>query len=186
MDNIYDDSILLIGGMSIGKSTISKLLSEKTNMKVISTDAVRSNLLNTISNYSFEKQLEIRKEKGYKGEMEYLIPYTNKTLNKVIDELSDPSIIDIGAFFKNQLTDNLIEKIKQFKNIVLLYSDNNEEILKRRNIDPKSEIGQIYLETLNNNVLEELCTRKINVDNQSPEEIVNEIVKNNKNNLIRF
>ena len=41
MDSIYENSILLIGGMAIGKSTISELLSKSTSMPIVSTDAVR-------------------------------------------------------------------------------------------------------------------------------------------------
>ncbi len=62
MNDIYEKSILLIGGMAIGKSTISELLGKKLNMNTISIDAEKDKLLSTIPNYSLEKQLEIRKQ----------------------------------------------------------------------------------------------------------------------------
>ena len=180
MNDIYNESIILIGGMAIGKSTIAQQLSEITNMPIISTDAVRDEVLDSIPDYSFEKQLQIRSEKGYKGEMEYLIPYSNITIGKVIDELKTPSIIDLGALFQNQLNDELIGKIKSFKNIILLYSSNNEEILKRRSIDPNSELGRIYLQTLDNSLYESIATKTINVDNMSIDDIISEIISNDK------
>lgn len=180
MNNVFYESIILIGGMAIGKSTIAQHLSKITNMKVISTGAVRCEVLENIPGYNFEKQLQIRKEKGFKGEMEYLIPYSNIAISETIDKLNTPSIIDIGAFFPNQLNNELIEKIKLFKKIILLYSNNNNEILKRRKIDSNSELGKIYIQTLDNSLYESIATKMINVDNMSIDDIINEIIYNNK------
>ena len=178
----YDNTILLIGGMSVGKSTVSKLLGSEFGIPVVSIDGIRSETLDKTPNHSFEKQLEIRKEKGYKGEMEYLIPFTNLVINKVLDDINIPAIIDLGAFFKDQIDINLANKIKQFKHVIYLYPEDKLEILKRRNIDPNSEIGKIYLETLDNPIYDELCTKKINIDNLSPEDILKEIINNKKTN----
>ena len=177
MNNVYNDSVLLIGGMAIGKTTVSDLLGEKLNMKVYSIDAIKHEVLENVPKYSFEKQLDIRKEKGFKGELEFLIPYVNLTTNQVIDNLDKPAIIDLSSIFENQFDDDLVSKIKKFKNIIYLYSNNNNDILKRRNIDPNSELGKIYLESLQSNEYDKLCTLKICVDNKTPEEIINEIMK---------
>lgn len=60
-DDVYEKSILLIGGMAIGKSTISELLAEKLKMSIISIDAKKDELLQSSSEYNFEMQLQIRK-----------------------------------------------------------------------------------------------------------------------------
>ena len=44
MNDIYEKSILLIGGMAIGKSTISELLGKELNMNTISIDAEKDKL----------------------------------------------------------------------------------------------------------------------------------------------
>ena len=177
MNNIYENCILLIGGMSIGKSTISELLGNSLRMNVVSIDAVKHEILEKNPNYNFETQLKIRKEKGYYGEIDYLIPFLNMSLEYTIDNLSKPCIIDLNAFFENQLNNTLINKIKQFNNIVYLYTDQKENILERRKIDINSELGKIYLTTLNNPINDVLCSIKINVDNKTPEEIVNSIIE---------
>ena len=178
MNTIFNESIILIGGMSIGKSTIAQLLNKQTNMPIISTDAVRCEVLESMSNYSFDKQLLIRKEKGFKGEMEFLIPYSNIAITKVLDSIKTPSIIDVGAFFPNQLTDEIIEKFSKFKRVILLETNNINNILKRRNINPNSEIGKIYLQTLDSSLYDSIATQKINIDDMSEDEIINKIVSN--------
>ena len=125
--------------------------------------------------YSFEKQLEIRNKDGFKGEMEYLKPYSNIAINRAIDELSCPSIVDIGAFFQNQINDEIIKKIKRFKKVIWLYSDNIREILKRRKIN--DEMIEIYIQTLNHSLYKLLSTYKINVNEKTPDEIIN-IIRN--------
>ena len=176
MNDVFAKSIILVGGMAIGKSTIAQHLNETTNMPIISTDAVRCEILESIPGYSFEKQLQIRREKGFKGEMEYLIPYSNIAISKIIDELSTPSIIDMGAIFSNQLDAELIKKIQLFKNVILLYSNNISEVLKRRNISPNSEFEKIYMQTLDVSLYESIVTKRINVDNMSKDDIINAIL----------
>ncbi len=176
MDKIFTKSIVLIGGMAIGKSTTAELLHQKLKMPYFSSDAIRCDVLEKTPDYSFEKQLEIRKKEGYKGEMKFLNPYSNIAINNIIDDLKQPSILDIGTFFPDQLNKELITNLKQFKNIIFLYSNNPYEIIKRRKIDPQSELGQIYLNTLNSPIYDQLFTKKINVDKKTPEEIVNEII----------
>ena len=176
MNNVYYNSILLIGGMSIGKSTVSEILSKKLNIPVVSVDAYKDEVLLEDPNYNFDKQLEIRKNQGYIGEMNFLTPYVNKALSRILDNISFPQIIDISSL--NTINENkqLISKIRKFKNVILLYSKSNEEILRRRNIDINSELGQIYLKTLKNPIDKKICTKKINVDSKTPEEITKEII----------
>ena len=176
MEDIYEKSILLIGGMAIGKSTVSEILSEKLNMELISSDAKKDEFLLSIPDYSFEKQLQIRKEYGFNAEANYLLSYLELTLNNILDSLNVPTIIDIGALNTTKLDMLSISKLKKFKNIILLKSDNLENILKRRNVLPNSELASVYIKTHRNPNNEFLCTQIICVDNKTPEEIVNEII----------
>lgn len=176
MNDIYEKSILLIGGMAIGKSTISELLAERLNMNIISTDAKKDELLLSLPNYSFEKQLQIRKQYGFNAEVNYLLPYLHLTLNNILDFLNTPSIIDIGALNTIDLDTTSISKLRQYKNIILLKSKNLDSILKRRKIASNSDLEKIYIQTHQNPSNEYLSTQVIYVDNKSPEEIVNEII----------
>ena len=175
MDEVYNNSILLIGGMAIGKSTIAKEIAKKTNMPYISTDAYKDKLLDSDKSYSFEKQLKIREKYGYKGEKEFLLPYLLESFKELLDNLKEPSVIDIGALSTFIVDENLRNKLSNFKHVIYLYTENVDEIMNRRNIDKNSELGVIYLETHNNLINEEISTKSINVDNKSIEEIINEI-----------
>lgn len=176
-NDVYEKSILLIGGMAIGKSTISELLARKLEMSAISIDAKKDELLQSLPKYSFEKQLQIRRKYGFSAEAKYLLPYLNLTLNNILDSLRNPVIIDMGALSTMGLDATSISKLRQYKNIILLKSDNLDSILKRREVALNSDLGQIYLETHRNPNNEHLCTQVINVDNKSPEKIVEEILE---------
>lgn len=184
MEYIYEKSILLIGGMSIGKTTISELLGKELKLPILSTDAIKDEILMKDIDYSFGKQLKIRNEKGFEAESKFLIPYLNKTLINILDNLDRQSIIDIGALNTLDLDEELINKITQFKFIVYLKSSNNLSILERRNIDSTSEVGQIYLKTLNNPNNDKLATIIINIDGKIPYEITREIITLIYNNSI--
>lgn len=176
MNDIYEKSILLIGGMAIGKSTISELLANQLNMNIISSDAKKDELLISLPNYSFEKQLQIRRQYGFNAEVNYLLPYLHLTLNNILDFLNTPSIIDIGALNTIGLNKTSIDKLRKYKNIILLKSNDLDSILKRRKITSNSDLEKIYIETHQNPENEHLSTQIIYVDNKSLEEIVNEIV----------
>lgn len=176
MNDIYENSILLIGGMAIGKSTISEMLAKQLNMNIISSDAKKDELLLSLPNYSFEKQLQIRKQYGFNAEVNYLLPYLHLTLNNILDFITTPSIIDIGALNTIGLDTTSINKLKKYKNIILLKSKHLDNILKRRKIMSNSDLEKIYIETHQNPENELLSTYVIYVDNKSSEEIVNEIV----------
>lgn len=176
MEDIYEKSILLIGGMGIGKSTVSKILSKKLNMKLVSSDAKKDELLLSLSDYSFEKQLQIRKQYGFNAEATYLLPYLELTLNNILDSLNVPTVIDIGALNTTKLDIISIRKLKKFKNIVLLKSDDMQRILNRRKVLPNGELETVYIETHQNPNNEFLCTQVICVDNKTTEEVASEIV----------
>lgn len=176
MDEIYKNSILIIGGMGIGKSTISKLLSDKIKLPIISTDAFKDEYLDNIKEYSFDKELEIRNNYGFKKEAEYLIPFLNMSFEYLLDNLKEPSIIDVGGLNTYKINDNLINKISKFNNIILLTTENVEELLNRRGFKVDTEIADIYINTLKNKLNYNLTNKIVNVDNKTPEDITDEII----------
>lgn len=183
MDKIKQESILLIGGMATGKSTVAKYLSNKTNMPVISIDAFKDEFLDSIEEYSFEKQLEIRKENGYIGEMKYLLPFIHSALEQFLNNIDRPYIIDFGTLSTIDLNEEMINKIKEFNNIFLLYSEKN--VSERRDVEKESELDKIYKDTNENPINFMLTDKVINIDNKKTEDIGEEIInKTNKKTLI--
>lgn len=128
---IKEKTIILIGPMGVGKSTISKELSKQTNLEVISLDA-----RDKLSNYYKNE----RKFDNFK-EFEFYLTAS------VLTNLDSPKIIDFGAghsIYENPLMFMEFKKlINNFENVVLLMpSENKEESLniineriKKRGVD---------------------------------------------------
>ena len=116
---ILENSILLIGPMGAGKSTISKRLSEVTDMPRISLDD-RKQLQNFYQNrvrFTNFKDFEFYLTSG------------------VLTSIKEPSIIDFGAghsIYENPIMFYEMQKlIKRFNNIeLILPSENMDESLK--------------------------------------------------------
>ena len=170
-----NESILIIGGMGVGKSTISKLIADKLNIPYKSMDAYRCDYVKDFREYDFETQLELRKKYGFKREKDYLKPWIDKAFNDFLEKLDEPCVIDAGGLNTYEISDELLEKIKNIKNIVLLKNDNIDEILARRDVDKNSDLGEIYINTNNNPVNYELAKIVMDVHGDK-EEIADEII----------
>lgn len=180
---ILDKSILLIGPMGVGKSTISQALSKQLNLPIISLDN-RKQLSNF---YKQEQNFDNLKEFEF-----YL-------MSSVLTSLKEPAIIDFGAghsVYENPLIFYETKKIiSRFKNVEL--------ILPSKQIDESIKIIIDHLRKRGNNINQEiidrnehfltfpsnysLATHIIYTNNLKVEEIVNEIIqksneKNNKKN----
>lgn len=83
----------------------------------------------------------------------------------------------MGALSTIEVDTSSVNKLRRYKYIIWLKSDNLDAILGRRKVDPNSDLGRIYLATHQNPNNEHICTQVINVDNKSPEEIVEEILE---------
>lgn len=107
-DDVFNKSIILIGPMCAGKSTIASLLQQKLNIKQISLDNRKqlAGLYKEKENFDNEKEFDL-----------YLVTYT--LLN-----LKEPTIIDFGrqhSLYENkEMFNKMKELLKNFKNVVLL------------------------------------------------------------------
>lgn len=116
---VTDKSIIFIGPMCAGKSTISKLISEKIKMPLISLDS-REQLA--------EYYNKIGSINGFKLQELALVGY-------VLSELKEPSIINFGA--GHSIQENLIYRMElqkmmsKFKNVVLIEPSRNPEISEK-------------------------------------------------------
>ena len=168
---IKDNTIILIGPMGTGKSTIAKLLaSQIEDEQRISLDS--------------KGQLEglYKREKSFNNFKNFEFVLTGT----VLSSLHRPYIIDFGAGHSIYEDEKLRNKMKimcsEFKNIILLLpTKNNEEnrkiLSERRNFKEGSHKGQDnwHFITAPNNY--ELATDIVYEDGKTSEEVLNEILQ---------
>ena len=170
---ILDDSILIIGPMGVGKSTISNELCKSTELKRLSLD-------------NREQLSQIYKQKpnfNYFKEFEFYLTAT------VLTNINEPMIIDFGAghsIYENPIMFYEIKKlINKFKNVELILPSEdlnkslqiiNERISLRKEKDLKQRMlnNKHFLESPCNY---ELAKDIIYTNNLSLEEVTNIILK---------
>ena len=168
--DILDKSIILIGPMGSGKSSVAKKLSEKTGIERLSLDN-REQLKNIYE-----------KEKEFNHFKEFELYLTTKTLT----DLKDPKIIDFGAghsIYEDEKMYSLAKNlISNFKNVVLLIpSEDKEESIsilnERKGIRPGSnddETNRLFVGLPNNH---EITKYTIYTKDKTPEEISDDLIK---------
>lgn len=117
---ILDNSILLVGPMGTGKTTISKAISQYNNMPLISFDDTKS-------------FLELRSQRENFGKDFKRYEFFLST--SILTSLTEPSVIDFGgghSVYENPLMFYEFKKLlSRFKNVILILpSQNMEESLK--------------------------------------------------------
>lgn len=170
---ILDNSILLIGPMGTGKSTISKKLTEATNMPRISLDD-REQLQNFYQN---------------RGRFTNFKDFEFYLTSSVLTSMQEPSIIDFGAghsVYENPIMFYEMRRlIGKFKNVeLILPSENIDESLKIINerISSRKANGQQNTFDINRHFIESPCnyvlaTDVIYTQNMTQDEITNVILK---------
>ena len=171
-EDVLANSIILIGPMGVGKSTISEELHKKNNLPKVSLD--NRNLLSSI--YSEREKFDNFKDFEF-----YLT-------TRVLSSLKQPAIIDFGAghsIYENPLMFIEMKKfLSRFQNIVYLIPTQDKEtslnIINQRLIDKRGTNNH----QLNDNrhfvyspCNESLATITEYTFDKSPEEISNDIIE---------
>ena len=184
-ENKFNLPIVLIGPLSVGKSTVAKELERKISIRNVPLDAVSQYYYfkHGYSDNHFERlNDELEKEK-------YMKTFDIKVIKDVLADFPK-DIIDFGAGHSHYEDQASIKKAKQilspFKNVILLLpsKDNRKsmEILKRNmkkllGEEPSKyaiDVGEKYLKSASN---KELAKKIVYTENRPPKEIAEEIVK---------
>ena len=170
-DIVKNKTIILIGPMGTGKSTVAKLLENQIEgMHRISLD--NKDLLKML----YEKERKFRDFKNF----EFMLTGT------VLSSLKKPYIIDFGAGHSVYEDKNLREQMKkmcaQFKNIILLLPSMDKEksrevLAERRKIKLGSHKDQDNWHFITSPNNYELATNTLYEENKTPEDISREILQ---------
>lgn len=179
--NVTDNSIILIGPMGVGKSSVAKELHEMTGMPRFSLD-----------NKEQLKEL-YAKQGNFLSKKDFELYLTGSVFNN----LKEPAIIDFGAghsIYKTPLATYEFQRLmKKFKNVVFMLPSKdkeealkiiNERVLKRgqNNEVDFTKINEEHLESPSN---EMVATIKIYTEGMNPSEVALEVlaqIKAKKNN----
>jgi len=178
---IRDNTIILIGPMGTGKSTIAKLLADSEKKQRLAVD----------SRGQFEELY--KRERSFRNFKNFEFALTGT----ILGSLKSPCVIDFGAGHSIYEDSVLREKMKamcaQFKNIILLLPSKDNEtsrqvLLERRKIKPGSHKDKDNWHFITAPNKYELATDIIYEEGKSPEEISKEILEriNQKNRNVNI
>lgn len=162
--SIFNESFLIVGGPNTNKSEVSRLLSKELGFKLINLDRDKHQYLNDFTDYDFDKYQKLKENSEVRA-LNYIHKYEMKHLEYVIDNIVDNVVIDFGNTYTLIEEIKILNKIKMFKNIILL---ENEDYLNKNN-DLKNKLYR-------NKVNYDIATMKIDIKNKDINMIVNEIL----------
>ena len=162
--SIFNESFLIIGGPNTNKSEVSRLLAKALNLKLINLDRDKHQYLNDFTDYDFDTYQKLKDNNELKA-LNYIHKYEMKHLECIIDNINESVVIDFGNTYTLIDDIQMLNKIKMFKNIILL---ENEDNLNKNN-DLKNKLYR-------NKVNYDIATMKINIKNKDSKRIVEDIL----------
>ena len=163
-------NILLIGFMGVGKGTIARAMSGKTNLFAVDTD----DLIESLTNKKIKKIFEKYGEK-------YFRDLEQRTANWLATSVKNTIISTGGGFYK-------VKNIKDIGTVIYLKADFDwiyERITKSKNAKKKIKKRPLFKSYKNAKKLYEQRVKEyekvadivIYVENKSMDEIIEEIIK---------
>ena len=163
--SIFNESFLIIGGPNTNKSEVSRLLAKALNLKLINLDRDKHQYLNDFTDYDFDTYQKLKDNNELKA-LNYIHKYEMKHLECIIDNINESVVIDFGNTYTLIDDIKMLNKIRMFKNIILLEDEDN---LNKDN----SLKNKLY----RNKVNYDIATMKINIKNKDSKRIVEDILK---------
>jgi len=180
------NEIVMIGPMGVGKTTVSKRLSEKLNIKHIHFDEIRYEYYKEIG-YCKETSQKLRSEKGFfRGDYHYLKPFAFYAVKKILNTFSN-CVFDFGAYCSVYEDEVMFSEIREvlsdFKNVILLLpSENREESIEilTKIYKPEAENDPDSVDFITHTIEQrsnyDLAKHIVYVKDKSPDEIADEIL----------
>lgn len=186
MDEVYKKSILIIGPANSCKAIVASLLSEKTNMPIVSLNNSREKYYCDLE-YDKKHANKLKKENGELARYEYNKPFEAHYITSFLDEIKECSIIKFEStqtvYEQPELFEKVYNSIKKFNNIILLLPDIDlqdswHQINKTSKVPVGSDLSKLNWHLVSSPCNSNLATYTVYMCGKNKEEIVNEIIEN--------
>lgn len=147
-------TIVLIGPLGVGKTTVGHLLAEKLDMPFCSVDEVRSGYYERVGYEETVAAQIAASDQGIQGVLRYSKPFEARMIEMVLAD--HHGIIDFGASNSVYDDEDLFARVEKalapFPNVILLLPspdlDESAEILKNRLIRMLNDTGKEFSDEL--------------------------------------
>ncbi|WP_100011805.1 shikimate kinase [Lentibacillus sediminis] len=123
------DTIILIGPICAGKSTVGKAISDRLGVPQRPMDDLRFDYYREIG-FNKKKQDKILENDGYKAMYKYWKPFEAHAVKRVLEDYPD-HVHDFGAGHSVYEDEHLLKEVKavldRYKNVFLLLPSQNEQ-----------------------------------------------------------
>ena len=194
MEDKYKNSILLIGPPSVGKSNISLILSEKTNMPNISLDDSRDKYYKELD-YDYNYANNLKKTNGVKARYKYWKKFEAHHISSILPLIDKEAIIKFEAsqtvYEDPEQFLKVSECIKKYENVVLILPDIDLEeswkiVNKLGKVPEESDMSELNKHLVKSPCNSMLATYTTCVSGRTYEEIAEEILEYiNKKKVIK-
>lgn len=167
---ILNNSFLIIGGPNTKKSEVSNILSKELGYKLINLDREKHSYFDDFTDYDFKIYQDKLEKYGEIKAINYIHKYEMQHLKYVLENIKENVVIDFGNTYTLIEDKTLLDKIKLFKNIILLDIDDNF----------KTKSSSFESKLYKNRINKEITTFTINVTNKNANDIVKEILNRKK------
>lgn len=186
MERVYKMKIIIIGPMGIGKSTVSKIISEKLDFKLYDFDELRYHMYLEMEGYSKDKERDIAINEPKENLFKYWKPFEVKQLEILLE--NNEGIFDVGGGHVVQEDPSLYNRVYDLlKNepyvINLYYCEDIDESIKAlsyRGDIPEEALefyGRLNTYFININMYKDFSKYNIETRNKTYEDIADEILK---------
>jgi shikimate kinase len=175
--------LILIGPISAGKSTLSKLVAEKLGLPCRHMDQVRERYYNEIG---YDKKLaeQIRRKDGFLGLYRYWKPFEAHAVERLLSENAE-AVIDFGGGHSVYEDDTLFARVQQvmapYPYVILILPSPDKEksvkILNERTGGMVSEGFDFHEHFVKHHSNYDLAKHIVYTEGKTPEETCAEIVE---------
>ncbi len=177
------NELILIGPMGAGKSTLARLIAEKTGLPQCPMDRYRWQYYAEIG-YDHEHAEELGRDHGFRAVYDYWKPFEAHAVQRLLAEHSD-CVIDFGAghsvFEDPELFECVRGALEPFRNVVLVLpsADENEsiEVLARRAQSPSQDALELNVHFVRHHSNRNLAKHVVYTNGRTPEETAQEVMR---------
>jgi shikimate kinase len=179
-------SIIFIGPMRAGKTTVSTLLANRLNLPDIHLDKIKHALYAEMDGYDADHAVALRAEGGLEKMLPYVKPFEAALVESILQQYPEDHVIDFGAGHSVFEEANLFERVKTaligFPYVIYLMPTPDIEeavrLLNQRDLDVGEsglpEMNRLFVTHPSNAIL---ATHTFYNQHQTPEQTCDDIFR---------